>query len=537
MASFMRFAMLTLSMLAASVAIAQTAPPQNKKAEAPPQRESRRAVAVETRQQLFATLCALDAAGFDSSVVATNQSAGRAQLRERMRALQGPAVEALRKYYQEHALADAGATFSRFVSFALAAGPPPKFAFELRREDLPPDALALEGFNEILANFYREAQLDQLWQHYQPDYERGVEFYSAPLSEVAFTATSYLREIVRSNSPRTFSLYVEPLAGRKTNFRNYGDHYELVVSPSPDPPMDDIRHAFLHFLLDPMAIRYRNDAERASPLLEYAAHAPRLPVEFHDDYSAFFDECLVRAVELRLRHLAPADLASEIDQAENSGYVLVRPIYAGLSGFEKSEPAMSYYLPELIKGIDVAGESRRLRGVKFADAAPAREPSPVAGSAPLSASRSAVSGDPMEEYLAEGQRQISARNGAAATASFERVLAAHPDDLRATYGLAVASALSGKPDRARELFSKVIAASKISPAENAAPPDPANISWSHIYLGRMYDVEGQRDLAVAEYQAALAVAGAPESARIAAQRGVETGYQTPSRENKSDGKS
>ena len=36
---------------------------------------------------------------------------------------------------------------------------------------------------------------------------------------------------------------------------------------------------------------------------------------------AFFDECLVRAVELRLRHLSPADLASAIDQAESSGYV------------------------------------------------------------------------------------------------------------------------------------------------------------------------------------------------------------------------
>jgi tetratricopeptide (TPR) repeat protein len=450
--------------------------------------------------------------------------------------LQGPAVEALRKYYQEHALADAGATFSRFVSFALAAGPPPKFAFELRREDLPPDALALEGFNEVLANFYRDAKLDELWQHYQPDYERGVEFYTGPLSEVAFKVTSYLREIVKSNSPRTFSLYVEPLAGRKTNFRNYGDHYELVVSPSPDPPIDDIRHAFLHFLLDPMAIRYRAEAERASPLLEYAARAPRLPIEFHDDYSAFFDECLVRAVELRLRHLAPADLASAIDQGESSGYVLVRPIYAGLSGFEKSEPAMSYYLPDLIKGIDVAGEARRLRGVKFAEEAPAGESTPAA-SVHAAAPKSAASTDPVEEYLAEGQRQISARNGAAASASFERVLAARPDDLRATYGLAVASALSGKPDRARELFSKVIAASKGTPAEGAARPDPANVSWSHIYLGRMYDVEGQRDLAVAEYQAALAVAGAPESARMAAQRGVETGYQTPSRENKSDGKS
>src|SRR5712671_6523856 len=109
MASFTRLAMIALSMLAASVAIAQTAPPQNKKAEAPAQKEARRAVAVETRQQLFATLCALDAAGFDSNVDSTSQSAGRAQLRERMRALQGPSVEALRKYYQEHALKSAHA--------------------------------------------------------------------------------------------------------------------------------------------------------------------------------------------------------------------------------------------------------------------------------------------------------------------------------------------------------------------------------------------------------------------------------------------
>jgi tetratricopeptide (TPR) repeat protein len=197
---------------------------------------------------------------------------------------------------------------------------------------------------------------------------------------------------------------------------------------------------------------------------------------------------------------------------------------------------MSYYLPDLIKGIDVAGEARRLRGVKFAEAAPPGNATPASGSALVAAPPSAASADPVEEFLAEGQRQISARNGAAAAESFERVLAAHPDDLRATYGLAVASALSGKPDRARELFSKVIATSKNSLPEGVTGPDPSNVSWSHIYLGRMYDVEGQRDLAVAEYQAALAVAGAPESARTAAQRGVETGYRTPSRENNSGGK-
>ena len=132
--------------------------------------ESRRAVAIETRPQLFVVLCALDAAGFNSGMDTTNESPGRVQLRRRMLAMQGPAVQALRKYYTEHALGDSGATFSRFVSFALAAGPPPNFEFELRRDELPPDALALEGFNEILANFYREQKIDELWQHYQPDY-------------------------------------------------------------------------------------------------------------------------------------------------------------------------------------------------------------------------------------------------------------------------------------------------------------------------------------------------------------------------------
>ena len=149
------------------------------------------------------------------------------------------------------------------------------------------------------------------------------------------------------------------------------------------------------------------------------------------------------------------------------------------------------------------------------------------------AAKPAASSIPLDDDLAEGQRQISARNGAAAAASFERVLASHPDDERATYGLAVASALQGKPDQARELFTKVIAAAQNPLAGAGAHPDPANLSWSHIYLGRMYDVEGKRDLAVLEYRAALAVAGAPESARAAAQRGIETGYQTPSRDRQS----
>ena len=361
-----------------------------------------------------------------------------------------------------------------------------------------------------------------------------MESLRAPVSDLVFTVSNYLREIVRSNSRRTFSVYVEPLAGDKTIFRNLATSTRWSSGPVPIRRWTTFATPFCIFCSIRIAIRYRVQASRASPLLEIAARAPLLPVDLRDDFSAFFDECLVRAVELRLRRLSPAELASAIDQAEGSGYVLVRPIYAGLSGFEKSEPAMGYYLPDLIKGIDVAAEQRRLRGVKFAEAAPA-------GAAPPerlpNGGEAGASSNPLDDDLAEGQRQISARNGAAAAASFEQVLASHPDDERATYGLAVASALQGKPDQARELFAKVIAAAQNPLAGPAAHRIPSNLSWSHIYLGRMYDVEGKRDLAVLEYRAALAVAGAPDSARTAAQHGIETGYQTPSRDRQSGGKS
>jgi hypothetical protein len=51
-----------------------------------------------------------------------------------------------------------------------------------------------------------------------------------------------------------------------------------------------------------------------------------------------------------------------------------------------------------------------------------------------------------------------------------------------------------------------------------------------VYLGRINDLEGERDLALAEYRAALAVTGAPEAAYVAAQRGVEQKYSSHARD-------
>jgi len=490
-------------------------------------------ISAESSPQLFAIICALDAAGFSADESTLAETPSRLALREDLLKMQGPATEALRQFYHDHVLGDPGETLSRYVAFALLAGPPPEFRFPVKRELLPPDVLALEGFQQILVNFYLEAQLEKRWATIEPEYARAAARYQSPLRRTVTVTNAYLRELLKPVFDRTFTVYVEPLVGNRTIFRNNGDHYGIVVGAGSQIPLDEIRHAYLHFILDPLPLRHRKEVESKSALLNLAARAPRLPVQYQTDFFALTDECLIKAVELRLRHLSPAQLDSALAEADQSGFILVRPLVAQLQKFEKAEPAMSYYFPDLIAGIDVAAEQKRLKKISYAAAIPAADPKQDAASSKAQASE-------LESWLAEGNRQIAAQDAAAAQETFEKILEKYPNDSRAVYGLAIASVLSGRAGRARELFEGLVyaPAQPGSGAQNSAgAADPSILAWSHVYLGRIDDLEGERDLALAEYHSALAVRGAPEAAYVAAQRGVEQKYNPRAHDDSDKGNS
>ena len=64
--------------------------------------------------------------------------------------------------------------------------------------------------------------------------------------------------------------------------------------------------------------------------------------------------------------------------------------------------------------------------------------------------------------------------------------------------------------------------------------DPHVVAWSHIYLGRIYDIQGERDDAVAQYKAALAIGDVPPDAKAAAEHGLQQAYQPPRAKEKQD---
>ena len=472
---------------------------------------------VESNEQLFATLCALDAAGFDADESTLAEMPSRLALREDMLKMQGPATEALRQFYRDHLLADSGETLSRYVTFSLVVGPPPNFNFQVLRDLIPPDVIAIDGFREVLAAFYQEARLDRRWANVEPEYQRAVAVYQSPVRKIVIVTNAYLRELIKPIYDRTFTVYVEPLVGNRTNFRNSGSHYAIVVGTTSQMPTDQIQHAYLHFVLDPLTLQYRKQIESKRSLLAIAAAAPRLPEEYRGDFLAFTDECFIKSVELRLRRLSASQLEAAMADADQSGFILVRPFVAQLQKFEKAEPAMSYYFPDLIAAIDVQAQQQRLKDVKFSPDSPAPAPAPQTDSA--------GSASELDRLLAQGDRQIAVQNAQAAAATFESILAKYPGEPKAEYGLAIASVMAGNAERAEQLFSKLVSSSVQSP--NGA--DPAVVSWSHVYLGRIHDLEDERDATLIEYRGALSVAGAPEAARVAAQRGLDEPYKSRAR--------
>jgi tetratricopeptide (TPR) repeat protein len=501
----------------ANVASAQTPqatpPPQAKlRMQAAPQSS----VSVDGSEAMFTTMCALLAAGFEANVSAANWSPYRAQMREKLQHQEGPAVEALRQYYRQHELRDAGTMLSRYLWFGLVSGPAPKFQPTLRRDELPPEVLALDGFSDILSAYYEEQNIRQLWRQVQPVYTREIEQMHDAISQIVFNATGYLRQILDPSDPRTFFIVVEPLVGRITNVRNFGDHYAIVLSGSQDIPTDVVRHAFLHFLLDPLPLMYRHVVAVKRPIFERAALAPRLDPDLKDDFESYFAECTVRAVELKLKKMSPGERDAAIDRADADGYVLVRPIFQDLRKFEESEPSMRLYFPDLVRAIDLNAEVKRVATIKFADAAPQEGALSMEELARRrSAQPTTVPNDPEAiASLTEGERRIAERNPRAAEMAFQKVLARYPDQIRAWYGLGMVALIDHDAPRAKQVFGR------LTTGEHAATQDPMVMAWSHIYLARIYDDEGQADLAKSEYRAALSVQGGPDQARQAAQRGL-----------------
>lgn len=205
-------------------------------------------IRLDTNENLFAVLTAINLAGYDAELTSGNNSPVRQQVRDYLAKRNIPVLPELKTFYAKHTQKDSLADLSQYMSFALSLDGPPDFKWRTRDVDVPPDAMALAGFSSLMGPFYEQAKLGSLWQRVQPAYEQAMQPYHAPLVNMTLVVNSYLRVPASGYLGRRFQVLIDLMgAPNLVETRNYGDDAFVIVTPSAEPRISDIRHAYLHF--------------------------------------------------------------------------------------------------------------------------------------------------------------------------------------------------------------------------------------------------------------------------------------------------
>ena len=418
------------------------------------------------------------------------------------------AVGQLCQYYRDHARPDPSRNLAQFISLALYLGDPPNFLPKVKEAEMPPDAQNVVGFATLASAFYEEANLHTIWARHHDAYVRLTERYHEPLAKTLFDTEIYLKLASSGYLGRAFTVLLDPLgAPEQVNARNYGNDYFVVISPTgSELKMDQIRHTYLHYLLDPLALKYPATLKRLDPLLESVQGSP-MEESFKTDTSLLVTECLVRAIEIRTQGNSKTPEALRADAVEKSneqGYILTRYFYDSLGQFEKAPEGIKDAYLELLNGIDVSKEKKRAAETQFAGEA---SPEVLSFARPKS-----------QHLLSVAERRLAAGDTKTAQELAERALNdGHEDAGRALFILAQIGTANRDMAGATGYFERALKATQ----------EPKVIAWSHIYLGRIFDLQERRENALDEYHAALTAGAAMPEVKAAAERGLQQPYEPP----------
>lgn len=461
---------------------------------------------LDSSYALFTVLAAINAAGYDADLNSPSNHPLRAQIRKAIAAKNPPSLAALKQFYEANKTDSPQRELAQYVSFALSLQDPPSFKFRYDRQELPPDARKLEGLAPILAQFHKEADIEELWKQSQPAFQQILERYQPGVVEAVEQANLYLRNPTSGVAQRRFQIWVDILAAPNQALRwTNVDDYVILVSASPQPRIDDIRRAYLHYLIDPLMLRNAAKLEKKRPIQDLTNASPILDEVYKTDFTLLAGMCLVRAVEARLSPVSQRQAL--VDRAMSEGFILTAYFFEALPAYEKDDRAMRLYAGDLIDGINLAKEDARIAKVQFVSRRESRTvkaPAPPPPPEPTG----------VLKEIDTAERLYEQRDLDKAKEAYRKVLAGEaprPVHARAYYGLARIAVLEKNPELAEKLFEKAL----------ELDPEPAVKAWVHVYLARLARAAQEPERAVEQYKAALAVEGATEMAKSSARKELD----------------
>ena len=484
---------------------------------------------------------ALNACGYDEGL--EDSAPVRKRVREEVNQALAKSEDARTKrdkvclFIAQHRMTGSERDISQYISLSLYLSPPPQLETSVELPEMPPDSTQVVEIVPLLRDFAAAVDLHGIWLTVHHIYDEETDRLHDPLSKMIVGTNLYLKMPASTYDGRRFVVVMEPLLSPKlVNARIYGTEYVVVVSPVNGViPMTDVRHTYLHYVIEPLLYTRANAIDRTQPILKEIRDAP-LEFRFRSDTVALTVECLIKAIEARTMDtgVPPYKIPAGVERSDlpryeherqvyqekvdaiksatvkhdmTQGFVLTQYFYEQLIQFEKDPASLRDNIGEMVYSMDVDQQVHRARQIEFdaqadGDVLQRSKPRVLTG-------------------LDLAEARLAAGDVATASALARQSLTVHADTLqsvadsaRANFVLARAAIMTGHPEEAIDRFQKTIATSK----------EPRLLAWSHIYLGRMLDLDCKRDQALAEYNQALAARDGEQDTRLAAERGVKTAY-------------
>ena len=498
-------------------------------------------ISLISAEPVFVMAAALNACGYDEGL--EESAPVRKRVREEINQALAKSEDARAKrdslclFVAQHRLTGSDLDISQYISLSLYLSPPPDIEMTQDESEMPPDSTQVAEVVPLLNDFAAAVDLHGIWLGVHHIYDGEENRLHDPLSNMIVDTNLYLKMPASAYEGQRFIVILEPLySPRMVNARIYGTDYVVVASPVDGKiPMNDVRHTYLHYIIEPLLYARATAIDRMQPILKEVRDAP-LPFRLRSDSIPLTIECLIKAIEARTvdtgipEYKIPAGVdrsdlpryeherivyQQKVDAARwaivnhdmTQGFVFTQYFYEQLIQFEKDPASLKDTIGEMVYSMDVQQQVKRAHHIEFDKEADAE----VLG---RSTPRKLTGLDLAEAKLAAG-------DVATASTLARQELAVQSDSTesvatsaRAYFILARTAILTGHPDAAMDGFQKTLATSK----------EPRLLAWSHIYLGRMLDLDCKRDEAVSEYTAALTVRDGQQDTRLAAQRGLKAAY-------------
>jgi len=491
--------------------------------------------------QLFYMAAALNACGYDEGL--DDSAPVRKHVRDEMNAALTASEDARAKrdklclYIAQHRMTGSERDISQYVSLALYLSPPPALETTVELPEMPPDSTQVVQIVPLLKDFAQAIDLNGIWLSVRRTYDEETNSLHDPLSKMIVSTNLYLKMPASTYVDRRFVVLIEPMLSPKmVNARIYGTDYVVVMSPMNGAiDMQNVRHVYLHYTIEPLLYSRTNAIDRMQPIMKEVREAP-LEFRYRSETVPLVVECLIKAIEARTMNTAIPDykIPAGVDRSElpryererivtqqkqeavrvsavqhdmKQGFVLTQYFFDQLIPFEKDAASLRDTIGEMVYGMDIQQQVHRARQTEFdqrADQDVLQQVKP----------RTPTGLDLAEARLAAGDFTAANAMARKALADKSDTLDSVAQEARANFILARVAIATGHPDEAIDDFQKTISSSK----------EPRLVAWSHIYLGRILDLDCKRPEAVSEYQQALAARDGQQDTRLAAERGVKAAY-------------